>query len=129
MPVASLDATVHIVPAALAADGTLVDAALEAGADGLVGVVARRRPHAAAVPRGAQARRRAGAGRRHRAPGARLDPARTYAFEGSERDLRAGPLICAGALTPAAARIKLMACLGAGYARGAIAGAFAPDDF
>ena len=39
VPVASLDATVHIVPAALGADGTLVDAALEAGADGLVGVV------------------------------------------------------------------------------------------
>jgi L-asparaginase/Glu-tRNA(Gln) amidotransferase subunit D len=53
----------------------------------------------------------------------------TYAFDGAERDLRSGSLICAAALSPAAARIKLMACLGAGYARGAIAGAFAPDDF
>ena len=53
----------------------------------------------------------------------------TYAFEGAERDLRNGPLICAAALTPAAARMKLMACLGAGYARGAIASAFVPDDF
>ena len=58
VPVAALDATVHIVPAALGADGTLVDAALEAGADGLVGRRARRRPHAAAVPRRHAPRRR-----------------------------------------------------------------------
>jgi L-asparaginase len=52
----------------------------------------------------------------------------TYAFAGAERDLRASPAICAGALSPAAARIKLMACLGAGYTRVATASAFAPDD-
>jgi L-asparaginase/Glu-tRNA(Gln) amidotransferase subunit D len=37
-------------------------------------------------------------------------------------------VICAAALSPAAARIKLMACLGAGYTRVATAGAFAADD-
>ncbi|MDP9383842.1 MAG: asparaginase, partial [Actinomycetota bacterium] len=53
----------------------------------------------------------------------------TYAFEGSERDLReGGGIVAAGALTSAAARIKLLACLGAGYDRAAIAAAFAPDD-
>src|SRR4051812_30161375 len=36
---ASLDATVHVVHAGLGTDGTLVRAALAAGADGLVGVV------------------------------------------------------------------------------------------
>jgi L-asparaginase/Glu-tRNA(Gln) amidotransferase subunit D len=52
----------------------------------------------------------------------------TYAFAGAESDLRATPVICAGALSPAAARIKLMACLGAGYTRVSTAGAFAADD-
>jgi L-asparaginase len=52
----------------------------------------------------------------------------TYAFEGAETELRAAPVICAGALSPAAARVKLMACLGAGYAPVAIADAFASDD-
>jgi L-asparaginase len=129
LPVASLDATVHIVPAALGADGSLVDAALEAGADGLVGVVlgAGHTP-----PPFLAALKRAAAGvpvvvtvRPER--GSILHG--TYAFDGAERDLRSGPLICAAALSPAAARIKLMACIGAGYARGAVAGAFAPDDF
>jgi L-asparaginase len=129
VPVASLDATVHIVPAALGVDGALVDAAVESGADGLVGVVlgAGHTP-----PPFLAALKRAAAGvpvvvtvRPER--GSILHG--TYAFEGAERDLRAGPLICAAALSPAAARIKLLACLGAGYARGAIAGAFGPDDF
>jgi L-asparaginase len=129
VPVASLDATVHIVPAALGADGSLVYAALESGADGLVGVVlgaghtpppvlAALKRAAARVPVVVTVRPERGSILRG-----------TYAFEGAERDLRTGPLICAAALSPAAARIKLMACLGAGYARGAIAGAFGPDDF
>src|ERR687896_1025777 len=129
VPVASLDAVVHIVPAALGADGSLVDAALEAVADGLVGVVlgaghtpppllAALKRAAARVPVVVTVRPERGSILRG-----------TYAFEGAERDLRTGPLICAAALAPAAARIKLMACLGAGYARGAIAGAFSPDDF
>jgi L-asparaginase len=129
VPVASLDATVHIVPAALGADGSLVAAAVEAGADGLVAVVLGAGhtppPYLAALKQAAT-----------RVPVViTVRPERgsilrdTYAFEGAERDLRTGPLICAAALSPAAARIKLMACLGAGYARGAIAGAFKPDDF
>ena len=129
VPVASLDATVHIVPAALGADGSLVDAALEAGADGLVGVVLGAGhtppPFLAALKRAVASVPVVVTVRPER--GSILHG--TYAFEGAERDLRSGPLICAAALSPAAARIKLMACIGAGYARGAVAGAFGPDDF
>lgn len=38
----------------------------------------------------------------------------TYGFPGSERDLRASRLIPAGSLSPVAARMALLACLGAG---------------
>jgi L-asparaginase len=128
VPVAALDATVHVVPAGLGTDGALVDAAVETGADGLVVVLlgaghtppaflAAVRRAAAAVPVVATVRPECGSILRS-----------TYAFEGAETELRATPAICAGALSPAAARIKLMACLGAGYTRVAIAGAFAPDD-
>jgi L-asparaginase len=129
VPVASLEAVVHVVPAALGADGSLVGAALEAGADGLVGVVlgaghtpppflAALRRAAASVPVVVSVRPERGSILRA-----------TYAFEGSERDLRSNrDIICAAALSPAAARIKLMACLGAGYARAAIGQAFATDD-
>ena len=88
LPVASLDATVHIVPAALGADASLVDAALEAGADGLVGVVlgAGHTP-----PPFLAALKRAAAGvpvvvtvRPER--GSILHG--TYGFDGAERDLR-----------------------------------------
>ncbi len=128
VPVAGLDATVHVVAAGLGTDGALVDAAVEAGADGLVAVllgaghtpppflVALRRA-AARIPVVATVRPERGSILRG-----------TYAFEGAERDLRATPVICAGAFSHAAARIKLMACLGAGYTRVATAGAFAPDD-
>jgi L-asparaginase len=128
VPVAALDATVHVVAAGLGTDGALVDAAVEAGGDGLVVVLlgaghtpppflAAVRRAAARLPVVATVRPERGAILRG-----------TYAFEGAEGDLRATPVICAGALSPAAARIKLMACLGAGYTRVATAGAFAPDD-
>jgi L-asparaginase len=128
VPVAALDATVHVIPAGLGTDGALVDAAIDAGADGLVAVLlgAGHTP-----PEFLGALRRAAA----RVPVvATVRPERgsilraTYAFEGAETELRATPVICAGALSPAAARIKLMACLGAGYTRVATAGAFATDD-
>jgi L-asparaginase len=128
VPIAALDATVHVLAAGLGTDGALVDAAVESGADGLVAVLlgaghtpppflAALRRAAARLPVVATVRPERGAILRG-----------TYAFEGAEGDLRATPIICAGALSPAAARIKLMACLGAGYTRVATAGAFAPDD-
>jgi L-asparaginase len=52
----------------------------------------------------------------------------TYGFEGAERDLRASGAICAPFLSPAAARIALLCCLGAGLDRAATAAALAPWD-
>jgi L-asparaginase len=128
VPVSALDATVHVIAAGLGADGSLVDAALQAGADGLVAVLlgaghtpppllAALERAAAEVPVVATVRPERGSILRS-----------TYGFAGAETDLRRTPVICAGALSPAAARMKLLACLGAGYTRVATAGAFATDD-
>ena len=128
IPARRLDATVPIVPAAVGMDGILLDAALGAGADGLVivGVGAGHVP----PPFLAACRRVI----EHIPIVATVRPARgailhdTYAYEGSERDVRDAGIVAAGALTSAAARMKLLACLGAEYDRAAIAHAFEPDD-
>ena len=52
----------------------------------------------------------------------------TYGFEGSERDLRSSESLCAPFLSPAAARIVLLCCLGAGLDRAGIATALAAWD-
>jgi L-asparaginase len=128
LEVERLDGVVHVVTAGLAAGGELLDAAIDAGADGLVAVVlgAGHTPPAflaaleracARVPVVATVRPERGAILRS-----------TYGFAGAEGDLRASGVLCAGILSPAAARIKLLACIGAGGDRGAIAAAFAGDD-
>jgi L-asparaginase len=128
LPVAQLDARVDIVTAALGSDGAAVESALATGADGLVAVLlgaghappaflAACAAAAADVPVVACVRPESGRILRD-----------TYAFEGAEHDVRAAGLILAPALSPAAARITLMACLGAGYSRVATAAAFAPSD-
>ena len=128
LPVAQLDARVEVVPAGLGSDGGLVEAALAAGVDGLVAVLlgaghappaflAACSAAAAQVPVVACVRPESGRILRG-----------TYGFEGGERDVRAAGLMLAPALSPAAARITLMACLGAGYSRVATAAAFAPSD-
>jgi len=128
LPVAQLDARVEVISAGLGSDGTLVDAALAGGADGLVAVLlgAGHAPpafleacRAAASQVPVVACVRPESGRILRA---------TYGFAGGERDVRAAGLILAPALSPAAARMTLMACLGAGYSRVATAAAFAPSD-
>jgi L-asparaginase len=128
LPVAQLDARVEVVTAGLGTDGTLVEAALAAGVDGLVVVLlgAGHAPPAFLAACAAAAARvpvvacvRPSSGRILR---------ETYAFDGSEHDVRDAGLILAPALSPAAARITLMACLGAGYSRIATAAAFAPSD-
>jgi L-asparaginase len=128
VPVAALDATVHVVTAGLATDGALVDVAVEADADGLVAVLLGAGhtppPFLAALKRAATRLPVVATVRPERGSILRS----TYGFHGAERDLRETQAICAAALSPAAARIKLMACLGAGYTRVAIAGAFGPDD-
>jgi L-asparaginase len=52
----------------------------------------------------------------------------TYGFRGSEADVRHAGVICAGALSAQAARVKLLACLGAGLSPQALREAFADDD-
>lgn len=52
----------------------------------------------------------------------------TYGFEGAERDLRASGAVCAPFLSPAAARIALLCCLGAGLDGPAVAAALVPWD-
>ena len=52
----------------------------------------------------------------------------TYGFRGSEGDLRASGAIPAPALSPAGARLKLIACLGAGLGGEALREAFRDDD-
>jgi L-asparaginase len=52
----------------------------------------------------------------------------TYGFTGAERDLRDTGAVCAPFLSPQAARIALLCCLGADLDRPAIAAALAPWD-
>ena len=51
----------------------------------------------------------------------------TYGFEGNEEDLRATGALPAGVLSAQAARMKLLACLGAGLEGAALAAAFGGD--
>jgi L-asparaginase len=128
LPVAQLDARVDVLSAGLGSDGALVEAALAAGADGLVAVLLG----AGHAPPAFLEACRAAAGRVPVVACVRPESGRilraTYGFEGGERDVRDAGLILAPALSPAAARIMLMACLGAGYSRVATAAAFAPSD-
>jgi L-asparaginase len=128
LDVRALDARVEVVVAGLGSDGRAVDALLGAGVDGLVAVVLG----AGHTPPAFLAALRAAA---ERVPVvATVRPSRgeilhgIYGFEGSERDLRASGALCAAALSPAAARIKLLAGLGAGLDSDALARAFASDD-
>jgi L-asparaginase len=54
--------------------------------------------------------------------------ASTYGFDGAEGDLRATGALPAGALSPQAARMKLLACMGCGLAGADLALAFSQDD-
>jgi L-asparaginase len=54
--------------------------------------------------------------------------ASTYGFHGAEGDLRASGAIPAGSLSPQAARMKLLACLGCGLEGDDLALAFSQDD-
>jgi L-asparaginase len=123
-----LDGWVEIVVSGLGVDGRAVDAIAAAGVEGLVAVLlgAGHTPpdQLAALERAAQTIPVVATVRPKR--GAILRD--TYAFAGSERDLRGGAIVPAGGLSSAAARIKLLACVGAGHDRAAIAAAFAADD-
>jgi L-asparaginase len=124
---ATLEHRVAIVTAALGDDGSLLEAAA-AASDGLV-VVAFGAGHLS--PGMLWALREAG----QRIPvlvTCRPDRSQmlfsVYGFEGAERDLRAGGAVCVPFLSPVAARVALLCCLGAGLSRDAIATAMAPFD-
>lgn len=125
---AVLGARVPVISAALGEDGAMVAAALGAGADGLVAVALGAGHFPPVLLTALEDAARAVAVvvtlRPERGPMLRA----TYAGEGSERAVRGGRLILAPLLSPAAARIKLMACLGAGLEGAALREAFAPDD-
>ena len=108
---AHLDATVHIVPAALGSDGALVRAAAQ-GADGLVAVVlgAGHTPPAFLDALHEVSERIPVVVTVRPERGAVLHD--TYGFEGAEGDLRSGRLVIAGELTPQAARMRLLAEFG-----------------
>jgi L-asparaginase len=124
-----LNFRVPIVPTMLGDDGAMLRAALDGGADGIVlvtlgaghvgpGVLAVLRDAAAAVPVVVTARPPRGAVVRS-----------TYGFEGAEDDVRSAGTVPAGLLTPQAARMKLLACLGAGIGDAvALRAAFSADD-
>jgi L-asparaginase len=118
-----LDARVPIVPTYLGDDGSGLRAALRDGAAAIVfvalgaghvapGVLAALQEAAEAVPVALTVRP---------ARGALLHE--TYGFEGAEGDLRASGGMPAASLSPQAARMILMASIGAGAGRGALAAA------
>ncbi len=118
-----LDARVPIVPTYLGDDGSGLLAALRDGADAIVfvalgaghvapPVLAALREVAAAVPVAITVRPARGALLRE-----------TYGFEGAEGDLRASGALPAAALSAQAARMVLLAALGSGAERPALAAA------
>jgi L-asparaginase len=125
---ATLDFRVPIVATALGDDGAALTAAVEAGADAAVLVTlggGHLRPAAlGALREAARAVPVVTAVRPER--GAFLHA--TYGFEGAEGDVRAAGGIPAGSLSPQAARMKLLACLGSDLSGAALREAFAADD-
>jgi L-asparaginase len=123
-----VEARVPVVAAGLGEDGAMVRAAIDSGADGLV-IVALGAGHLSppvmdAVEEVAREIPVVACCRPER--GAILTA--TYGFRGSERDLRASGAIPAGRLSPAAARIMLIAALGAGLSGGQVRVVFSGSD-
>jgi L-asparaginase len=124
LPVASLDHRVEIVTTALGDDGRLLRAAA-AFADGIV-LVALGAGH---VPAAVLHELRTAAARLPVVITCRPERSSmlfaTYGFEGAEGDLRDSGAVCAPFLSPVAARMALMCCLGAELDREGIAAALA----
>ncbi len=125
---ADLHRNVPIVPTASGDDGTLARAVLATEPDGaIIGTLGAGHlaPHvlqlwadaAQKIPVVAYCRPERG-----------VILSGTYGYAGSEQDLRVSDIMPAGFLSPQAARMKLLACLGAGLDTAAIAARFALDD-
>jgi L-asparaginase len=127
LPIVDLHNTVYILTAAIGDDGAMLRAVRD-GADGLVtvafgaghlspGMLHELRHTAAQLPVVITCR-----------PERSSMLFETYGFEGSESDLRASGALCAPFLSPVAARMMLLGCLGAGLDHDRIAATFAPWD-
>jgi L-asparaginase len=127
LAVETLNRRVEIVTAVLGGDGALLRVAAQ-DADGLV-VIALGAGH---LPPPMLHELRAAADRIPVLITCRPDRSsmlfHTYGFEGAEGDLRASGAICAPFLSPVAARVALLACLGAGLDRAGLEQALAPYD-
>jgi L-asparaginase len=127
LPVARLECRVPIVASALGDEGDVL-AELAASRDGIV-LVALGAGH---LPPGALAELRAAVQRIPVVVTCRPERSSmlfdTYGFDGAERDLRDSGAVCAPFLSPPAARIALLCCLGAGLDRAGIAATLAPWD-
>ena len=125
---AGLDRRVDVVATGLGDDGSLLRASVDDGADGVV-LVALGGGH---LPPGAMRALEECAARVPVAVTVRPERGtvltRTYGFPGGERDVRASGAIVAGRRSPAAARIVLLAGLGAGMAAPDLAELLRPDD-
>jgi L-asparaginase len=122
-PVERLDLVVPIVPTWLGDDGALLRAALGLEPDGLV-LVALGAGHVSPAVLALVAGARvpvAGCVRPERGVLLRA----TYGFEGAEPDLRAAGVLPAATASPQAARMRLLAALGAGLAGEALREALA----
>jgi L-asparaginase len=127
MDIERLEYRVPVVPTGLGDDGEVL-ARSAAAADGLV-LVALGAGH---VPPAVLGELRAAVQRIPVVVTCRPDRASmlfaTYGFEGAEREIRASRAVCAPFLSPAAARIALLCCLGAGLSRTETAAALEPWD-
>lgn len=127
LPVEALTHRVEIISPGMGDDGALLRQA-SAGADGIVLVAlgaGHLSPALLAALREAAARLPVVLTCRPLRPSMLVE---TYGFEGAERDLRSSGGLCAPFLSPAAARMVLLCCLGAGLDRAGIAAALAPWD-
>jgi len=124
----ALDARVLVVPTSAGDDGALARAALEISPDGVViGTLGAGHVSPPILELWAEAAERMPVivySRPER--GVILNA--TYGYRASERDLRETNVIPAGFLSPQAARMKLLACLGSGLNIEEIRWAFGQDD-
>jgi L-asparaginase len=124
----NLDRSVLVIPTVSGDDGTLANAALSTSPDGVViGTLGAGHLAPAVLELWAEAAERMPVVAYCR-PERGVILSSTYAYRGSEQDLRDTAIIPAGFLSPQAARMKLIACLAAGLSIDEVRWAFRQDD-
>jgi L-asparaginase len=124
----NLDRSVLVIPTVAGDDGTLANAALATSPDGVViGTLGAGHLAPAVLELWAEAAERMPVVAYCR-PERGVILSSTYAYRGSEQDLRDTAIIPAGFLSPQAARMKLIACLAAGLSIDEVRWAFRQDD-